>query len=101
MASSAQPEGGAVRAFLRKNDPGTYSERLRRARRSGYWRGRAEAKLFRLAVGNHFTRAQGLEWLNTVVDEGRAELDAQHAEEREVERWEMSCRIAFLLEIVS
>jgi hypothetical protein len=44
-------------------------------------------------------RRQALEWLNTVIDDGRAELEPQYALEREVET-DMSCRIAFMVEII-
>ena len=40
-----------------------------------------------------------MDWLQTNVDEGRGELEAQQAREREVEAADMSCRIAFLVEI--
>jgi hypothetical protein len=72
---------------------------MKRARDDAYSRGFLEAKLFRLAVGKDFDRKQVLDWLNTVINDGRAELEDQHALEREVEAWDMSCRIAFLLEI--
>jgi hypothetical protein len=42
-----------------------------------------------------------MDWLSTAVVDGRAELEAQHANEREVEARDMACRVAFLLEIVS
>ena len=86
--------------MLRSGRVDTFGERMRRARSEGSRRGRHEAKLFRLAVGKTVDRAKALDWLNTVVDEGRAELAAQHAHEREIEAWDMSCRVAFLLEIV-
>jgi hypothetical protein len=40
-----------------------------------------------------------MDWLQTIVDEGRGELEAQQALEREVEAWDLSCRIAFLVAI--
>ena len=33
------------------------------------------------------------------IDDGRAELQAQHALEREVDAWETSCRIMFMMQI--
>ena len=38
-----------------------------------------------LAVGKVFEREQALDWLTTAIDDGRAELEAQHALEREIE----------------
>ena len=77
----------------------TFPSRMKRARNEGYARGLMEGKLFALAVGDGFRRDQVLDWLNTVIEEGREELENQHASEREVEAWDMSCRIAFSLEI--
>jgi hypothetical protein len=77
----------------------TFKARLQRARNEGYSRGASEAKLFRLAVGKVFERESALDWLNSAIDQGRAELEAQHALEREVEAWDLSCRIAFLVTI--
>jgi hypothetical protein len=80
---------------------GTFAARIQRAKTEGFACGSREGKLFRLAVGKViFTqRDQVHEWLNTVVSDGRAELEAQRAHDREVEAWDMSCRIAFLVEI--
>jgi hypothetical protein len=44
-----------------------------------------------------FEREQALDWLNTAIYRGCAELQSQHALEREVEAWDTSCRIAFLV----
>jgi hypothetical protein len=70
-----------------------------RERNEGYARETREATLFRLAGGKVFERRQAMDWLQTNVDEGRGELEAQQAREREVEAADMSCRIAFLVEI--
>lgn len=79
---------------------GTFKARIQRAKTDGFACGAREAKLFQLAVGEvGFARGQVLEWLNAVIDDGRAELEAQHALEREVETWDMSCRIAFMVEL--
>jgi hypothetical protein len=52
-----------------------------------------------LAVGNAITRERAMDWLDSTIDEGRVEPECQRATEREVEAWDMSCRIAFLVEI--
>ena len=71
------------------------SGRMTRARDEGYLRGSQEAKMFRLAAGGVYQREQALDWLSTVIEDGRAELEAQHALDREIEAWDMSCRIMF------
>ena len=78
----------------------TFISRMKRAKDEGYLCGSREAKLLKLAVGKAFTREQAMDWLDSTIDEGRVELECQHATEREVEAWDMSCRIAFLVEIV-
>jgi hypothetical protein len=77
----------------------TFLSRMKRARDEGYLCGSREAKLFTLTVGKAFTREQAMDWLDSTIDEGRVELECQHATECEVEAWDISCRIAFLLEI--
>jgi hypothetical protein len=77
----------------------TFLSRIKRARNEGYARGFLEGRLFTSAVGDGFKRDQALDRLNTVIEEGREELENRRASEREVEAWDMSCRIAFLLEI--
>jgi hypothetical protein len=70
------------------------------ARNEGYARGTGEARLFKLAVGKDSRRPQAHDWLGAAIDDGRTDLAAQHALEREIEAWDMSCRIAFLIAIV-
>jgi hypothetical protein len=67
----------------------TFLSRVERARDEGYARGFMERELFKLAVGGSFNRAQVLDWLDNVIEEGRDELKDQHASEREVEAWDM------------
>lgn len=82
--------------WFRRNDrTDDLSGRMARARDEAYLRGGHEGKMFRLATGGSYQRQQALDWLDTVIEEGRAELDAQHALEREIEAWDMSCRIMF------
>jgi hypothetical protein len=71
------------------------SGRLARSQDEGYARGAQEARLCRLATGRQIERKQALDWLNTVIEDGRIDLQAQHASEREVEAWDTSCRIMF------
>lgn len=77
----------------------TFPSRVKRANDEGYLCGSREAKLFLLAVGKAFTRERAMDWLDSTIDEGRLELECQSATEREIEAWDMSCRIAFLVEI--
>jgi hypothetical protein len=76
----------------------TFAARIRRAKSEGFACGAREGKLFRLAVGES-AGDQAYGWLNAVVDDGRAELEAQRALPGEIEAWDMSCRIAFLVQI--
>jgi hypothetical protein len=78
----------------------SFQSRLGRAKEEGFLRGSSEGKLFKLAVGKAFDRQQALDWLDAVIEEGRSELADQHASEREVEAWDMCCRIAFLVELI-
>jgi hypothetical protein len=67
-------------------------------REAGRTRGSAEAKLFMRALGRtKFQWHQVHDRLSEVIAEGRAELEAQHATNREIETWDVSCRIMFLL----
>ena len=51
-------------------------------------------KLFRLAVRKDFGRGQAME-LQTIVDDGRAELEAQHSLESEVEALDLPSSESF------
>jgi hypothetical protein len=66
----------ALRTF-RPGRADTYQARMKRARDAAYSRGFLEAKLFKLAVGGVFEREQVLDWLSTVIDDGRAELKSR------------------------
>jgi hypothetical protein len=85
--------------IFRRGRVDTFQARMDRARDDAYSRGLLEASLFKMAVGKDFERRQALDWLDTVIDDGRSELEDQHAREREIEAWDMSCRIAFLVAI--
>ena len=74
---------------------------MQQARKDGYARGFGEARQFKSSVGGVFERQQALDWLRNVIDDGRSKLHSQHASEREIEAWDMSCRIAFMVSIVS
>jgi hypothetical protein len=87
--------------FRSKGRPDTLSGRIARSRNEGYLRGAHEAKLFRLAMAGTFRRQQALDWLNIAIDDGRAELEAQHALEGEIEAWDLSCRIMFMVMVTA
>lgn len=95
----SQSVSAAQMTFLRtlfRSSP----DRLERARAAGAARGSFEAKLYRISrSGNAPDYYQALEWLQAVVHEGRTELKIQHAFDREVDAWEMSCRISFLIRL--
>jgi hypothetical protein len=79
----------------------TFEARMQQARTEGYASGAREAVLFKIATDQAVCeRQRALEWLNKAVETGRTDLQSQHALEREVEAWDMSCRIAFLVAIV-
>jgi hypothetical protein len=67
----------------------TYQARMKRARADAYSRGFLEANLFKLAVDKDFEPAQARDWMNAVIDDARAELEGQHALEREIEVWDV------------
>ena len=73
---------------------------MQQAREKGYKRGFAEARQFKSVTGKVFKRQQGLDWLETAIRNGRAELQSQNAPQTEIEAWDMSCRIAFMVAIV-
>jgi hypothetical protein len=87
--------------IFRSDRAHTFEVRMQRARNEGYTTGAGEAQLFKIAIGNLvFEREQALDWLNAAIQKGRSELQSQHAFEGEIEAWDMSCRIAFLVAIV-
>jgi hypothetical protein len=96
---SCEAPGFAARCamlwFRRNVRTDDLSTRMKRARNEAYLRGAQEAKMFRLATGGIYQRELALDWLDTVIEDGRAELESQHALDREVEAWDMSCRIMF------
>jgi hypothetical protein len=78
---------------------GSLSARMEGARQSGYADGGREGKLMLLALGKGFEQSQAIGWLNTVIEEGRADLLAQRAIDREIDAWDMSFRIMFSVTI--
>jgi hypothetical protein len=72
---------------------------MERARQSGYADGSQEARLMLIALGKQFERSKAIGWLNTAVEKGRADKLVQRAIGREIDAWEMSCRIMFAVTI--
>jgi hypothetical protein len=87
-------------ASLRPDRIDSREARLQRARDRGYASGTSEARLFKSSVGKGYGRSQALDWLCEAVAVGRTDLSSQHAQEREIDAWDMSCRIAFMVAIV-
>jgi hypothetical protein len=83
--SSRSSETSSYRARLEKMREGRLCER---------WQ---EAGMFRLAAGKYYPPPHAHDWINQAIEEGRRELEAQHALEREIETWDMACRTMFLL----
>jgi hypothetical protein len=71
--------------------------RMERARNEGFPRGAREAHLFRLALRQDWQHQAAIDWINTAIEDGRIELEAQHALDREIDAWDMSARIMFML----
>jgi hypothetical protein len=89
-----------MRSFFgsRSNRSSVCVARLNRMREEGHARGSAEGRLFLRALGKtKFSPHEVHDWLSRVVAEGRAELEAENAVDREIEAWDMACRVAFLL----
>jgi hypothetical protein len=67
-----------------KSSDGLLASRIARTRGVGYPRGTSEARLMLRALGEKFERSRAVPWLNTAVQEGRVELQEQHAIDREI-----------------
>jgi hypothetical protein len=85
---------------LRRGREDSIEAHLQRARNQGYASGASEARLFKSTVGKGYGRSQALEWLGRAVAVGRTDLAGQHAHEDEIDAWDMSCRIAFMVATV-
>jgi hypothetical protein len=88
---------------IRTRRPGRVSSleaSLQQARNRGYASGASEARLFESAVGKGYGRSQALDWLGGAVAIGRTDLASKRAQEREIDAWDMSCRIAFMVAVV-
>lgn len=71
--------------------------RIRRARQSGYADGGREAGLMLIALGKKFDKTKAIGWLNTAVEKGRAAKLRRRRIDCEIDAWEMSCRIMFVV----
>ena len=63
-------------SFLTSKSTASYLARMKRMRSAGYERGEAEAKLFKLAVGNDFNRSQAISWINDAIEDGLSDWRA-------------------------
>ena len=75
----------------------SYLARLENMREEGYARGAHDARMFLLAAGKYYQPPQAHDWINKAIEEGRRELQAQRALEREIATWDLACRTMFLL----
>jgi hypothetical protein len=82
---------------FRSTEASSYLARFEKMREEGYARDTHEARMFLLAAGKYYQPPQAHDWINKAIEEGRRELQARRALEREIATWDLACRTMFLL----
>ena len=54
-----------------------------------------------IAFGKQFEQSEAIGWLNSAVEKGRIDKSIQRTFGREIDAWEMSCRIMFVVTITA